>query len=97
MNPFFEQVYGVVEQIPPGRVISYGGIARLLGRPGAARQVGWAMRRCPEHLPWQRVVKADGAIADGGGAHTRRARLEAECVPFLTDGRVDIRRCGWML
>ena len=96
MNPFFEQVYSVVEQIPIGTVVSYGQIARLLGRPRAAREVGWAMRHCPPHLPWQRVVMANGAITGGAYADMRRERLEAEGVTFLPDGRVDMTVCGWL-
>ena len=92
---FFSGVYGLVAQIPRGRVVSYGQIARELGMPRGARQVGWAMRTCPDNLPWQRVVKADGSIAGGGYADLRRALLEAEGVPFLPDGRVDLRACQW--
>ena len=93
---FFEQVYDIVRQIPEGKLISYGEIARLLGAPGAARQVGWAMRACPEDLPWQRVVKADGSIAGGGFAELRRAKLVEEGVSFLPDGRADMARCRWL-
>ena len=92
-NSFFEEVYKVVARIPAGKVMSYGQIARVLGAPRAARQVGWAMRTCPDDLPWQRVVKADGSIAGGGYADLRRALLEAEGVPFLPDGRVDMEKC----
>ena len=93
---FFEKVYEIVRQIPAGKVISYGEIARLIGAPGAARQVGWAMRACPDALPWQRVVRADGSIAGGGWAELRRALLEDEGGPFLPDGRVDIERARWL-
>ena len=51
MNPFYQLVYDIVAQVPPGRVVSYGQIARMLGRPRAAREVGRAMRLCPEGLP----------------------------------------------
>jgi methylated-DNA-protein-cysteine methyltransferase-like protein len=95
VSGFFDQVYRVVAQIPKGQVASYGQIARMMGMPRTARQVGWAMRHCPDHLPWQRVVKADGAIAGGGFAPVRRAMLEAEGVPFLPDGRVDMAACQW--
>lgn len=95
MESFFKQVYNFVAQIPCGRVVSYGQIAWSLGHPGAARQVGWAMRRCPDGLPWQRVVKADGSIAGGTCADIRRAILEAEGVLFLPDGRVDMAACQW--
>jgi len=93
MNPFYEQVYAVVEKIPYGKVVSYGQIAWMLGRPRSAREVGRAMRCCPEHLPWQRVVMADGAIAGGTSADVRKAMLKAEGVTFLPDGRVDMELC----
>ena len=91
MNSFFQQVYVVVEQIPYGKVVSYGQIARLLGRPRAAREVGWAMGCCPsDDLPWWRVVKADGTVAGGQYAEVRRGILEEEGVAFLIDGRVNM-------
>ena len=93
---FFQAVYEIVAQIPRGRVVSYGQIARLLGSPRAARQVGWAMRQCPEELPWQRVIMSDGSIAGGGWSELRRALLEEEGIPFLPDGRVDMARCRWL-
>ena len=93
--PFFRRVYAVVAAVPPGRCISYGGIARLLGAPRGARQVGWAMRRCPEALQWQRVVKDNGEIAGGGHADFRRMLLEEEGVEFLPDGRVDMAKCRY--
>ncbi|NLF44877.1 MAG: MGMT family protein [Syntrophomonadaceae bacterium] len=95
MDPFFKQVYDIVEQIPYGRVVSYGQIARMLGRPRAARVVGWAMRCCPDGLPWQRVVMADGAITGGMYAEIRRGILETEGITFLPDGRVDMAICCW--
>ncbi|MDR3277996.1 MAG: MGMT family protein [Oscillospiraceae bacterium] len=94
MNPFFQGVYEIVGQLPPGRVIAYGQIARLLGNPRAAREVGWAMRNCPEGLPWHRVVMADGSVTGGEWAAMRRGLLETEGVGFLPDGRVDMARFG---
>jgi len=96
MNMFYEQVYAIVERIPYGKVVSYGQIARILGSPRAARQVGRAMRCCPEHLPWQRVVTSEGMVIGGLSADERRARLELEGVSFLPDGRVDMRACSWL-
>ena len=93
MNPFYEQVYAIVGQIPYGKVISYGQIARLLGHPRGARQVGRAMRHCPDHLPWQRVVMADGTVTGGMFSDIRKGLLEAEGVAFLPDGRVDMHLC----
>lgn len=96
MDAFFQQVYELVAQVPAGSVISYGQIARLLGHPRGARQVGRAMRCCPDALPWQRVVMADGSIAGGQAPEIRRALLEAEGVSFLSDGRVDMTACAWL-
>ena len=96
MNPFYQEVYGIVEQIPRGKVISYGQIARMLGRPRAAREVGRAMHHCPEHLPWQRIVMADGNITAGAFAYERKELLKAEGVAFLPDGRVNMEVCRWV-
>ena len=90
MNAFYQQVYDIVSQIPRGKVVSYGQIARVLCRPRAAREVGRAMRFCPPELPWQRVVKQDGSIAAGGDPELRRQMLEDRGRdPSLPDGRVD--------
>jgi methylated-DNA-protein-cysteine methyltransferase-like protein len=94
-NPFFKQVYSIVAQIPYGKVVSYGQIARMLGRPRAAREVGWAMRCCPDNLPWQRVVMMDGSVTGGMFSDPRRAGLETEGVFFLPDERVDMDLCRW--
>ena len=94
MNPFYEQVYSIVERVPYGKVMSYGQIARILGRPRSAREVGRAMRFCPDHLPWQRIVMADGSIAGGMHSDVRKAILESEGVIFLPDGRVDMKLCN---
>ena len=93
----WREVWQLVRQIPPGRVMSYGQIARLLSRPLTPRAVGWAMRACPEDVPWHRIVAADGRCsADRGKPWGRqRRRLEAEGVRFTADGRVDMARHGW--
>lgn len=94
-DTFFTRVYDIVARIPKGKVVSYGQIAWMLGMPRGARQVGWAMRHCPDALPWQRVVKADGAIVGGDYAPLRRAVLEKEGVLFTPDGRVNMDACRW--
>ena len=90
---FFQSVYETVARIPYGQVASYGDIARAIGYPRRARFVGFAMRVCPEQLPWHRVVTADGSIAGGDFAPVRRMLLEREGIPFLPDGRVDLKKC----
>ena len=97
---FFEQVHRLVRLVPPGKVISYGAIARMLGQPHAARTVGWAMRGLPEgsDVPWHRVINSQGRISLGGrgyGADLQRAMLEAEGIDFDERGQVDWDRFGW--
>lgn len=99
MSGFFQQVYRLVRQIPPGRVTSYGAIARMLGNPHAARTVGWALHSLPagSGVPWHRVINSQGRISLGPyeGGDLQRAMLEAEGVEFGPDGRVDWERFGW--
>jgi methylated-DNA-protein-cysteine methyltransferase-like protein len=95
-------VYALVARVPSGRVITYGAIARVLGDPRKAREVGWAMAAAPLHgapLPAHRVINARGELSGGaafGGYHVQRARLEAEGVTFEPDGRVDLDRYLWL-
>ena len=97
MSSFYKQVYSIVEQIPHGKVVSYGQIARMLGRSRGGRIVGWAMRNCPEGLPWQRVVMADGSVTGGEYSDLRKALLEEEGVIFFADGKVNMDKCNWDL
>jgi methylated-DNA-protein-cysteine methyltransferase-like protein len=99
---FPHKVYAIARQVPAGCVITYGAIARVLGEPLAARQVGWAMAATPAEsppIPAHRVVNARGDIP---GGHTsrryrvHRKKLEAEGVVFLQDGRLDLERYLWL-
>ncbi|MEE9617532.1 MAG: MGMT family protein, partial [Anaerolineae bacterium] len=65
MPGFFERVYRLVRQVPPGKVTSYGALARMLGRPRAARTIGWALHSLPEgsDVPWHRVINSQGCIS----------------------------------
>jgi methylated-DNA-protein-cysteine methyltransferase-like protein len=88
-------VYAIVRQVPPGSVITYGAIARVLGDPRKAREVGWAMAVAPDDVPAQRVINARGEVS-GGNVGWRRTQLEAEGVVFLPDGRVDLDCYLWL-
>ena len=97
---FFERVYRLVRQVPPGKVTSYGAIARMLGHPRAARTVGWALHSLPEgsDVPWHRVINSQGCISISRREHSadlQRALLETEGIQFDADGTVDWERFGW--
>jgi methylated-DNA-protein-cysteine methyltransferase-like protein len=97
-DSFPRQVYALVRRVPRGRVITYGAIARLLGDPRKAREVGWAMAATPSEsppIPAHRVINARGEIT-GGAFLVRREMLEAEGVVVTSDGRVDLDRYLWL-
>jgi methylated-DNA-protein-cysteine methyltransferase-like protein len=100
MDNFFARVYRIAEQIPRGKVATYGQVAALAGNPRAARQVGEAMRRTPAYLdiPCHRVVNQAGALSPAyafGGADRQRRLLEDEGVWFKDDGCIDMDSCLW--
>ena len=94
-----EKVRRTVRAIPPGRVATYGQVAKEAGLGRRARFVGRVMARLPEgsDVPWHRVVRAGGEFAFAeGSAHYRRQRelLAAEGVVF-SGRRVDLEASGW--
>jgi methylated-DNA-protein-cysteine methyltransferase related protein len=97
---FYTAVYRLVAQIPPGKVTTYGQIARWLGHPSAARAVGYALHALPtgSDIPWQRVINAAGRVSSRCDRHyegIQRALLETEGIRFDTYGTVDLQRFGW--
>ena len=101
MQSFFEDVYKVVCSIPRGKVLSYGDVARAVGRPNLSRQVGWALHSNPRpgEIPCHRVVFRDGALSPAfafGGESAQAALLEGEGVR-LAEGRVDMKKYRWQI
>lgn len=97
---FFARVYALVRRVPPGRVVTYGQVAAMLGVPRGARAVGWALRALPQgeaaRVPWHRVVGTGGRISPrrGPGPEIQRRRLRAEHVTFRGT-HVDLVRHGY--
>jgi methylated-DNA-protein-cysteine methyltransferase-like protein len=98
---FFDQVYEVVRLIPPGRVTTYGAIARFLGSGGSARMVGWAMNASHgvwPPIPAQRVVNASGLLSGKrhfGTGDEMKELLEAEGVRVENDQVADFANHFW--
>ena len=90
-------VYKFVKQIPRGRVITYGALARALRLPGGARTAGRAMAATPsgKGIPWHRVVGARGKLLIREPyASLQRKLLESEGVKLL-ESRVDLKLHVW--
>ena len=69
----------VVKRVPVGRVTTYGDVARLAGRPGAARAVGNVMRKAHgQGVPYHRVIAAGGQLGGYSDLALKRALLAAE-------------------
>lgn len=103
---FFEQVYAVVRRVPPGQVSTYGRVAAMLGRPRAARAVGYALNALRDRkgdssfqpVPWQRIINSQGRISIVNREHSaarQAALLRAEGVVVSDDLRIDLNVYLW--
>lgn len=94
---FFPEVYEIVRQIPEGKVMTYGRIARLLGRPQNSRLVGQALQNVPDNLclPCHRVVNSQGRTAPGW--EEQKSLLAAEGVGIKPNGCIDLKKYLWDL
>jgi len=110
-SAFFHAVYAAVQEIPYGKVTSYGQIAKLIGTPQRPRQVGLCLKHLPADpaarfngatVPWQRVINGKGVIsprAIPSGATSQANALRAEGVVVTTNAlgelMVDLGEYGW--
>ncbi|CZT41607.1 related to MGMT family protein [Rhynchosporium secalis] len=108
---FFHAVYSAIQEIPHGKVTSYGHIARLIGTPQRPRQVGVCLKHLsPDptsrfnnaNVPWQRVINSKGIISPRGhpsGATHQAQVLRSEGVTVNTGSlgelMVDLGEYGW--
>ncbi|MBI4049974.1 MAG: methylated-DNA--[protein]-cysteine S-methyltransferase [Candidatus Doudnabacteria bacterium] len=87
---FFQSVYEVTKKIPRGKVATYGQIAALIGKPRAARTVGWALHELPEAelrtIPWHRVINHEGRVST-----TCRDHPAAEQALFLRREKIGVK------
>lgn len=96
-GPTYPDVWTVVARIPRGSVATYGQIADLLGIPGRARFVGYALHALPPGtpVPWHRVVNALGKTSLAGeSGRTQIALLAKEGVAVSPAG-INLRRSRW--
>ncbi|BCY17203.1 MAG: MGMT family protein [Chloroflexi bacterium] len=99
-GPLYETIYRLVRQVPPGRVITYGQVAKIVGGC-SARMVGYAMAALQPGMdvPWQRVINAKGRISPHGfgyGSAMQRQLLEEEGIIFQPDNSIDMDAYSWL-
>ena len=98
-SPFTREAKRVIRAVPRGRVVTYGQVAALAGRPRAARAVAWVLHSSADAaaLPWHRVINGRGGISlgRGRGFEEQKKRLAAEGVAVGRGGRVDLKLFQW--
>lgn len=100
---FYKRIALVCQQIPYGKVATYGQIALLCGKPKNARQVGYALSHnlAGEDVPAHRIVNAKGILSGAAAfatADLQKQMLEKEgiSVSWTEEGwKVDLKRYGW--
>ncbi|KAI9739397.1 MAG: hypothetical protein M1818_005085 [Claussenomyces sp. TS43310] len=108
---FFYAVYSAIQEVPHGKVTSYGHVAKLIGAPQRPRQVGVCLKHLSgdpssrfnnSNVPWQRVINARGvisprAIPSGVTSQANALRAEGVTVDANTMGElmVDLGEFGW--
>jgi methylated-DNA-protein-cysteine methyltransferase related protein len=93
----WDPVYKLVKQIPRGRVLSYGAVAKILRLKGGARSAGRAMSATPQGkgIPWHRVLNAAGKIVIREPyASLQRKLLESEGIEVV-ENRVKMKTYLW--
>ncbi len=91
-NDLAQRVLQAVESIPPGRVMTYGDVAEYAGIR-SPRSVGRVLAADDGSVPWHRVLRADGSLAEHIYTEQRQ-RLLAEGVRFVGD-RVELKIFRW--
>jgi methylated-DNA-protein-cysteine methyltransferase-like protein len=99
-SAFRDSALRVVALVPKGKLVSYGQVAAMAGRPRAARQVGWILHGLPDDakIPWQRVVNAKGYIPSRGRVNEALEQmllLRDEGIEVNDDGTMDLERYRW--
>ena len=89
---FAQRILACIEAIPAGRVMTYGDVAEFAGTR-SARMVGRVLAADGGTVPWHRVLRADGSLAEHLYSEQRQ-RLLAEGVRFRGD-RVELAAFRW--
>lgn len=97
MSPETLALYAVLNRVPKGKVVTYGHLAELSGRPGAARWAGMVLKNLPKDtkLPWHRVINSQGRISQPGEhGEIQRSLLEKEQILF-ENNKINLKTYLW--
>ncbi len=96
---FTRVVIKIIKNIPSGKVLTYGRIAKLAGNPQAARQVSWLLHSSTKkyNLPWHRVINSLGKISmkTFDDREYQKRLLEKEGVVFKDNYKIDLKKFLW--
>ncbi len=99
-SEFTMEVIKIIKNIPKGKVLTYGLIAKMAGNPRAARQVSWTLHSMTEkyNLPWHRVVNSKGTISlkSMEGLELQKSLLENEGIEFTTTNKINLKKFLWI-
>lgn len=99
MTPFTKRTVQVLQQIPKGRVMTYGQVAKHAGNARAARQVVRVLHTMSTkyNLPWHRVINRQGkvTIQDEELKYTQLALLKDEGVFPDESGRISLQKYSY--
>ena len=98
-SDFTQDVVKIIKNIPSGKVLTYGRIAKLAGNPQAARQVSWLLHSSTKkyNLPWHRVINSLGKISmkSFDDREYQKHLLEKEGVVFRDNYKIDLKKFLW--
>lgn len=96
MQAFTEKAIQVIQEIPSGKIMTYGQVAAYAGSPRGARQISRLLHSVSSkyNLPWHRIVNAQGKIVlqDEESRFTQRSLLQKEGVIVDGGGKIDVNR-----
>ncbi len=100
-SEFTEDVIKIISSIPEGKVLSYGMVAALAGKPRGARQVTRTLSSSSRkyNLPWHRVVNSQGKISikDPHFYEEQKQILMSEGVEFSESDRINLDKFRWKI
>lgn len=90
MSNFKQRVFEIVKKVPRGKVVTYGQIALMLGKPRGAREVGWMLHSNSDlNVPCHRVVDRNGRLAPNFGGPSLKSFGRRAPSKFQRSGAFD--------